>query len=55
MAERRGFGHTGAIMNDIFLPASLFTQAEPAALGLIIFVGCLVLLCGYRADRRHER
>jgi len=55
MVIRRGIGHTGPIMSDIFLPTSFVNQAEPAMLGLAAFLGAVIFLCGYNADRRHQK
>lgn len=49
------FGHTGGIMNDVFFPASFVNQAGPAMLGLAAFLGAVIFLCGYHADRRHQK
>jgi hypothetical protein len=42
-------------MNDAFFPSSFFTQAEPAMLGLAAFIGAVIFICGYNADRRHQK
>jgi len=55
MADRAGFRHTDAIMNDVFFPASFVNQAEPALMGLAAFLGAVIFLCGYHADRRHQK
>lgn len=55
MVSRGRFGHTDGIMNDVFFPASFVTQAEPALLGLAAFLGAVIFLCGYHADRRHQK
>lgn len=55
MVRRGDFGHTDAIMSDILLPTSFVHQAEPLALGLAAFLGAVIFLCGYHADRRHQK
>lgn len=55
MVSRGRFGHTDGIMNDVFFPASFVNQAEPALLGLAAFLGAVIFLCGYHADRRHQK
>ena len=42
-------------MYEIFFPASFVNQAEPAMLGLAAFLGAVIFLCGYQADRRHQK
>ncbi len=55
MAAGRRFRHTGAIMNDVFFPASFINEAKPLALGLGAFLGAVIFLCGCHADRRHQK